>query len=55
MAQNNVDPEQVIQALGSEIGALRVENTMLRLALNAANTEIAEHTIAARTAAPDGA
>ena len=47
MPQNNVDPNRVIQALSAQLAQANLQNTMLQIALDDANTAIAEHKIAA--------
>lgn len=55
---NNVDPNKVIQALSAQLAQANLQNTMLQIALDDANTAIAEHKIASSVdtdpAAPDG-
>ena len=43
MAQNNVDPNRVIQALSAQLAQANLQNTMLQIALDDANTVIAKH------------
>ena len=56
MAQNTVDPNRVIQALSAQLAQANLQNTMLSLALDDANTVIAKHGLAAddNAASPDG-
>lgn len=42
MAQNNVDPNRVIQALSAQLAQANLQNTMLQIALDDANTVIAK-------------
>lgn len=56
MAQNNVDPERVIESLGRQIAQLTVQNTMLSIALEDANRRAADAVAAAAEGpGPDGA
>ena len=57
MAQNNVDPERVIESLGRQIAQLTVQNTMLSIALEDSNAKLAEATVRLHGTdpAPDGA
>lgn len=42
MAQNNVDPNRVIQALSAQLAQATLQNTMLQIALDDANAVIAK-------------
>lgn len=44
---NNVDPNRVIQALSAQLAQANLQNTMLTIALDDANSALAEHKIAA--------
>ena len=53
MASLDINPEEVIQNLSSQLGTLMSENTVLKMAIAKLQAALAEHDVPAGTVTPE--
>ncbi|MBT6201012.1 MAG: hypothetical protein HOI21_10885 [Bacteroidetes Order II. Incertae sedis bacterium] len=53
MASLDINPEEVIQNLSSQLGTLMSENTVLKMAIAKLQAALAEHDVPAVTVTPE--